>query len=448
MTSNQGLLFGMTVALAIGFSRPAAGGEIDKILQTAWEQQGVAAAEVIGDEQFLRRVTLDLIGRIPTLSERREFLDAPVREAAIARLLKTPEHARFFAETWTSFLVGYSTAFDTDREVLRLWLERQFRSGVGYDRIAEALVTASGPSAVDGPSNYLVRHPQDQAIQVSRHFLGIRLGCARCHDHPFARWTQDDYQQMQRFFAHTRRQQVAQGNIRLVDSLPDDGESLPTFLSGAQPATSQWRAELALFVTRSRPFARNLANRLWYHLLGRGIVHPPDDFQRQNPPAVPELLEYLTDRLVAERFDLKPVVREICNSQAYQRGSADARPEQQRLFAAGQLKPLTAEQLFDSLTVALDWQRPAAQRKTFIAAGAPRSLDEDFSLTWEYRETVQQLMARLSQTLPERPATAEQHFERILGRLPTDRERSLCRGVASEELIFALIHSNEFTFNH
>lgn len=423
---------------------------VDQILEKTWIQQGIEPVPVCTDEEFLRRITLDLVGRIPTLDELHAFQAQPDRSAKIDTLLASGEFARSWSEVWTGTLVGYSDAFGADREVLRTWLEASFRDDLPYDELVRQLITAREPSALSGPSNFLVRHREEPVMKITQLFLGVRLDCARCHDHPFDRWTQDDFESMRRFFAATRQQQVTENNFQLVNLVPGDNLARPRFLTGAIPRTTQWRDEFALFTIRSKPFARTFANRFWYHFLGRGIVNPPDDANAENPPAVSELLEHLAEQARGDGFSVHGMIRRICNSRAYQLSSesdqADA--EREAVFACRVLKPMTPEQMFDSLQVALKFQATPVQRRAFIRVVATDALDADFSNTWDYRETAQALLTRLASQTPAPEANLDELFLRTLTRLPTERERDLCKSRTREEIAFALINGNEFYFNH
>ena len=284
---------------------------VDAILKSAWSEANIQPAPNCSDEQYLRRITLDLAGRIPTVEERTAFLANPDRQAVVEGLLSSAEFPLFWGELWTTQLFGYEDN-NADRDTLAQWLHEQFRTSRPYDQIVEELLTSTGESAFDGPVNFLLRYPDEPVVKVSRAFLGVRLDCARCHDHPFDRWTQTDFKRMNRFFEATERQDVSASNVRLVDVVRDvSAEERPRFLTGAEPRTTQWRAEFALFLTRSRPFARNFANRMWYHFLGRGIVHPVDDVNASNPASVPALLEALADEAQMHKFDIRQMIRLI-----------------------------------------------------------------------------------------------------------------------------------------
>lgn len=423
--------------------------QLDEWLAGVHRDQQVTPAEICSDEEFLRRVTLDLLGRIPSLGELREFQRKPNREEWIDRLLAEPRFAAFWSEVWTANLVGYVPAFDADRVVLRDWLKRALERDVPYDQIVTELLTATEASAFSGPTNFLLRYPEQPAVKVSRMFLGVRLDCARCHDHPFDRWTLDDYEKMSQFFESTSRRSIARGNLRLEDERRElERSQRPRFLTGAIPRTAQWRSELALFVTHSKPFARTFVNRVWYQLMGRGLVDPPDDFNASNPPVAPELLESLALQTRAEGFRLRPLIRKICVSQAYQRQVRADDDAGRRLFASRQLKPLLPEQIYDSLAIAFDRDVQPGQRIQFINKSVGRTLDEDFSLIWEDRDHAQAVLGRLALPTPEFKGTLEELYLRLLARQPTDEERQICRGHSIEQVCFALINSNEFLTNH
>ena len=425
--------------------------QIDRLLDAEQKRQGVVAVDICSDETFLRRLTLDLLGRIPTRTELQDFRRNPDRNALIQSLLDSEEFPQFWSEVWTASLVGYqSEAFDASREPLRLWIRQQLTDGVPYDRMVRELVSAEGDSAFDGPVNFLLRHREEPVIKVSRMFLGIRMDCARCHDHPFARWKRDDFDRFNQFFDSVEYREVSARNVRLVEEPRErDDDDGPRFLSGARPRTSRWRDELALFLTTCKPFARNYANRIWYHFLGRGIVHPPDDFSA-NDPVAPELLDYLTQYAQDTGFDLRAMIAAICTSQAYQRssGHSDSDSMDHALFASYVPKPLLPEQMLNSVAVVSGKSLRPSERQERLQRNSESSLDDDFSQTWEYRDNVQTVMQRLTSKPHFRETSTAAIFETVLTRAPTDREQALCRGRKKSQLAFALLHSNEFRFNH
>lgn len=434
---------------------------IDQFLDKAHVAAEIQPAPICDDATFLRRASLDLIGRIPTLDELDNFLassDLQKRSQAIDRLLKDPLFSRRFAEVWTAALIGFTQETPADRVVLMQWLDRQLTMRRSFKQIATSMIAAEGQSAVNGPVNFVVRHGEDTGVQVCRQFLGIRLDCARCHDHPFAKWTQDDFESMTRFFESVRTEEVTEGNIRVSGRpIRESEETLPRFLSGARPRTSQWRAELALFVTRSKPFARNFVNRVWYDLMGRGIVDPPDDFNTENEPASRELLEWLASDAKEHNFDIRRIYRLIGNSKAYQRVSiSDAfqgsstdvmmRSEELRLFARRIVKPLTPEQIYDSRSVATGNRE---SRTEFLREYRGETFDEEYVQTWKFRETIQTMLEQVTSDADIKtsvPSTAVA-YRCALSREPTAKEREACRGWSPKEILATLLQTNEFVFN-
>lgn len=423
---------------------------IDSILEEAWRGRGVTPAPLIDDAAFLRRLSLDLIGRVPTEAELKAFERRPDRAAKVDELLSSDGFASFWSDAWTTMLNGRGSPFESNREGLRVWMERRLRDNAPYDVLVTDLLTAEGSSAADGPASFLVRYPQEPAIKVSRLFLGVRLDCARCHDHPFDRWTQEDFRDFSLFFAALNRRYVGPGNVVLED-VPDRARGRsPRFLTGAKPVTRQWRQELALHLVRSRPFARAFANRLWYHFMGRGIVDPPDDVSERNKPSVPALLDHLAEEARRASFDLRAMIRLLVGSDAYRRSSAGTPRdrEAERLFAVRVLKPLLPEQFFDSIVTALEYEQARPRRAAFLAAVGGRSLDEDFTNLWAPRESIQATMAKLTIDLPAPSTSVEDLYRRLLSRPPTAAERKACAGRPPEDVVFALVGSNEFFFNH
>ncbi len=431
----------------------SAGPSIDAILSEEHARRSITASAVCSDEVFLRRITLDLAGRVPSLDEIRQFQADPNRAAKIDRLLESEEFAASWSETWTAMLVGYEDANDSDPKALRAWLENALNKRTPYDKIAQQLITARGQSALDGHVSFLLRHRDEPAVRVSRIFLGVRLDCARCHDHPFDRWTQADFESVSRFFDGMEIREVAERNMELFDRtentrrVPKD--ALPRFFTSSTPKTAMWRDEFALFVTSCKPFARTYANRIWYQLMGCGIVATPDDFSRDNKPASRELLDFLTDKAREQRFDIRAMIRLICNSAAYQRQTASTAnsPSEIELFAVRKIKPLTSEQLVDSIAQSLDMALAIDRREELIRWGIG-DVDEDFSETHRYRESVQGLMMRLTLGLKSPTPSMDELFLRTLGRAPTDDDIAACTGFAIDDVAFALVNSSEFFFNH
>ena len=456
------MIFRFVAVLMLGLSTNTGWGSedgrqvtIDSILASCYAERDIEPLPSCDDLQFLRRASLDLIGRVPTLEEIERFERDPDRESLIHQLVDSPDFDRFLSEVWTGWLVGYSNEFNTDREVLRQWLESQIRSGKSYQMIVQQLIDAEGSVAIDGPSNYLVRHRELPAIHVSRSFLGVRLECAQCHDHPFDRWTQEDYRRMNQFFASMQVVERNRTALLRDEPIQFEEDERPRFLTGSVPRTAELRKELALFITNCKPFARTFVNRTWYHLIGRGIIDPPDDHNQENPPVSRALLEYLADQTREQDFQIKPLFKLICQSKAYQRQCAtgETSDRDRALFAARQVKPLLPEQYVDSFNLICGASLDSLDRRLAIQnlIGETRLL-EDYQRTWEYRETDQQLMQKIAANLPRQKQSGKVDLNRlflqILTRYPSDSERATCRGMSRADITFALVFGNEFFFNH
>jgi hypothetical protein len=254
------------------------------------------------------------------------------------------------------------------------WIRDQIAFNVPLDQFVRAIVTAKGPNFTHPPASFYrrVRTPEDAVETVSQVFMGVRLGCAKCHNHVAERWTQDDYYGMAAFFSQVRfkngPQNFAQYNkeetvFLLTDSelrQPRTGAVMKPRPLGGEPVEVKMdedrREKLAdWLVSASNPFfARAAVNRIWYHLTGRGIVEPVDDFRESNPPASTELLNALADDFVAHGFDIKQTMRLILNSRVYQLGSQpnEYNGEDTRYFSHATVRILSAEQMLDSACLA------------------------------------------------------------------------------------------------
>lgn len=429
---------------------------IDDYLAKIYSEESIVANPVVEDLSFLRRANLDLVGRIPTLEEIEAYKANPDREKLVDRLIDSDEFDQFTSEAWTTWLIGYSNAFQTDRETFRIWLSDQLKNDSSFKTIVSQILTAEGSTAINGPTNFLARHFEQPTTAVCRSFLGVRLECAQCHDHPFDQWTQNDYEAMKSFF-----QPLLRRNENGVAAIFDDNRRRsegpkPVFLTGSKPRTQRYRQELALYLTNCKPFARNFANRVWYYLMGRGIVDPPDDFNQENQPVDRDLLELLTQIARDSDFDIKEMFRIVCKTQAYQRAVANAENSQSsiRLFAAKTIKPVLPVQYLNSLLVGLERDLPFSERRQLLRRLINlQDLNEDYQRLWEYRESIQQLMNKITfefqgSIKDNQKTNTSNMFLRLLTRQPTVKELKFCEGQKAADIMFALALSNEFFFNH
>jgi hypothetical protein len=389
---------------------------IDADVRSAYQQENVTPAAQASDALFLRRVHLDLLGTIPTYEEASRFLNdqAPDKRAGlIDRLLGDPRYARHQADVWDLVLFGRNPS-DRDltsrRDGFHKWLTDRFAKNVPYDRWVRELLLAEGPTD-QGPAMFYAlfrNEPAEAADTVSRLFLGTQLRCARCHDHPYEKWKQEDFYGMAGFFVRlafvdapvngkrnylivekssgevlftgpAKDQKPGQkgtplkarflgGEVLEEPALPKDFKEPD--LKGAKTAPAPLfsrKAKLAEWVTAAdNPyFARAAANRLWAQFMGRGLVQPVDDLGSKKTPSHPQLLQALTEQFVAHQFDMKWFIRELVNSHTYQLANTSPGTDSAPLwYERARVRPLSAEELFSAIRVAsgFDAADPKADR--------------------------------------------------------------------------------------
>lgn len=338
----------------------------------------IPPSELSDDAQFCRRVHLDVLGIIPTPDEVVAFVedtDPDKRTRLIDELLERPEYIDYWTLKWAD-LLGNNQRFTGVKGAIGFhrWIRDQVAYNEPLDRFAHTLITAQGPNFTNPPASFYrrIRNPEDAVETVSQVFMGVRLGCAKCHNHVAERWTQDDYYGMAAFFSQVQYkngpQNFAQYNkeetVYLVPGgetrQPRTGQVMQPKPLGGEPAVVQGdgdrrRALADWLVAPSNPFfAKASVNRIWYHLMGRGIVEPVDDFSESNPPASAELLQALADDFVAHGFDVKRTIRLILNSRVYQLTSAanEFNAADNRYFSHATVRMLSAEQMLDSSCLA------------------------------------------------------------------------------------------------
>jgi hypothetical protein len=433
---------------------PAWCGNIDALLEQAQAKAGVHATELCDDATFIRRLSLDLLGRVPTENEYLAFVAAPDRTRAVDRMLTSEEHPEFWSQLWTTMLIGRGQARYIERELLRSWLQQSLQDELPLNQMAFQLITASGVTSLHGPVNYVAASRSDPVMRLSRTFLSVQLDCAQCHDHPYDRWTNEDYVALQRFYALTRFREVS-GGVAVSDEGPSQDSPLPVFLTGRRPHTSAWRQELGMMVVSSKPFSRAMVNRTWHWLTGRGIVDPVDGLSRENAAASAELLEELASDLRSESFHLRSLIRRICLSDAYQRKPPDVNAttenaaQQRELFAARNIRPLLPEQWIASVAIVLDQPVPSAaaiaqQASDWLGVTQQSSPAGD---PFAWTANTQTLVRELADEIPAPVRDLESMFLATLARKPTKVERESAGGYNSRDIIFALVHGSEFMTN-
>ncbi len=485
---------------------------IDPLVHAKLRKLNIVPSAQADDATFMRRVYLDIIGTLPTAAEAREFLsdDRPDRRSLLVeRLLQRPEYADYQALKWADLLrvdrlaLGHKGAYQYYQ-----WIRNGFQKNKPFDELATELLTAAGP-VQDAPAAQFYKVAGDahkRAATFSQVFLGVRIECAQCHHHPTDRWSQTDYFGMHAFFTQVGFQKSKWGEALTVQGTeksvhPRTGTEvfahpLATKNPTTQPSGDR-REILARWLTaNSNPwFARNIANRAWAHFMGRGLVEPIDDFRLTNPPSNPQLLDALAADFVDNGYDYRNLTRTIVASAAYQRStdvnSTNQRDEQN--YSRFLLKRLDAEVLFDAIVQTTgvpekfagvadgyraiqlwDSQVPHYFLKTF---GRPLrvtacSCERSFSPTVgqvlhvlnspEIQEKLSHeggRVARLVRTIDDDAALVEELTLTCFGRYPSGAEKEKLaahlqgksgqqRRKAAEDVVWSLMNSMEFLFNH
>jgi len=388
----------VTLATPLTAAEPRALAQrIDHHLAQHWKADKVQPAPLADDAEFLRRVYLDLTGRIPLPRDVHDFLadkDPDKRRQLVDDLLDSPRHSTHFANVWRALLIP-EVAASAEARVFQIgfeaWLNQKLRANVSFDQVVKELL--STPIAVEQQSpESVLKHPErpnplaffavkdaspaNLAATTTRLFLGIQIECAQCHDHPFASWSREQFWNQAAFFAGIERQgdgifaplseAVERREIAIADSKKI---AKALFLDQKSPEwkekTSPRVALAAWITTAENPyFAKATVNRLWGQLMGRGIVEPVDDFNDENKPSHPELLDELAQAFVAAKFDVRFMLRAICLSEAYQRSSvrSHASQDEPRHFAKMTVKGLSGEQFFDNLALATGYRESPNDR--------------------------------------------------------------------------------------
>ena len=352
-------------------------GMIDRHIDQRLASAQIQPSPQTTDAEFVRRAYLDIVGVIPTAEQAVAFLDdkSPGKRAKlIDQLLADPRYGRRMADIWTTLMypIDSDNRF-VSKAPLHKWLEENFNANLHWDRMAFELMTATGDPEKNGATVYTMsnRGVDKLTDSVGKLFLGVQIQCAQCHNHPFTHWKQAEYWGLAQFFykVNVSNPRAAkdggtisvseEGRInRKINAVPESAKDVAPKLLGADKLkldpTKPYRPVLANWVcSPTNPFfARAFVNRLWAQYMGRGIVNPVDDLSVENEPTHPELLNALAREFTDSGFDVKHLIRGLCNSKAYQRTSrplGDNRDDKV-LYSHQAIKVLSGEQLYDSLT--------------------------------------------------------------------------------------------------
>jgi hypothetical protein len=374
---------------------------IDERIHEKLQKMHIVPSALCSDEVFVRRVYLDVIGQLPTEQDTLGFLNddrADKRAHLVDALLARKEFVELWVMKWSELLQIRSNVDFSYKSALLYynWLRDRIAGNVGFDEIVVELLSASGGTFKNPPTNYYQVEPDllKTSENVAQVFMGIRMQCAQCHNHPFDRWTMDDYYSFASFFNHIgrkgsddpREKVVFKKNKKEEVKNPVSKQAmLPRFLGGVQPEI-KWnqdrrRVMAEWLVSHENPyFSRNLSNIIWAHFFGQGIVEPVDDVRISNPPSNPELLDELASKLVSYDYDFRKLVRDICLSRTYQLSTSvtASNASDTRNFAKGTIRRIRAEVLLDCISQVTKTQNkfkglPKGARAVQIADGSTSS---------------------------------------------------------------------------
>ncbi|MCC6510589.1 MAG: DUF1553 domain-containing protein, partial [Pirellulaceae bacterium] len=360
---------------------------IDALVAQKWQRMKIAPSDLANDAEFLRRVTLDLTGLPPTPTAVRAFL-ADARQSRVKRaevidqLIGNADFVEHWSNKWADLLQVNSKFLGKEgADAFRQWIRKQVDDNVPYDQFARSILTASGSNKDNPPASYfkILRDPTLMMENTTHLFLAIRFNCNKCHDHPFERWTQDQYNELSSYFAQVGLKRdpasgdrniggsAVEGAQPLFEEIFDkaDGEikhertgktvkpNFPFPVEFAAAENASRRQLLADWITSPKNpyFARSFVNRLWGYLTGTGLMEPLDDIRAGNPPTNPELLDHLTEEFVKSNFNVEHVLRLICNSRTYQLsvGSNEWNEDDTLNYSHAKARRLPAEVLYDAV---------------------------------------------------------------------------------------------------
>lgn len=352
------------------WTNPPESNYIDKLTFEKLKQLEILPSDLCGDEEFVRRVYLDVLGELPSPGESQAFLasqEPDKRSKLIEQLVDRPEYAEFWALKWADLLrVNSKKVTTAGVQKFRRWIVASVRDNKPYDQFARELLSATGSTFDNPAANYFrtAADTNDCTETTAQLFLGIRIQCAKCHNHPFERWTQDNYYGIGAFFNRVQRKASPATDELVIWSArggevtqPRTGKQMKPWLPLAGeadiPAEDDRRDAFVTWLTGpDNPFfAKAEANRVWGYLMGRGIVEPVDDFRASNPPSNAALLDALAADFVKHGYDRKHLIRTILNSRAYQLSSRTNafNKNDVKYFSHARTRLLTAEQLLDAI---------------------------------------------------------------------------------------------------
>ncbi len=492
---------------------PEPGNYVDQLVDKKLQQLRLVPSGPCTDAEFIRRLTIDITGLLPTEEEVLRFTADPApdkREALVDQLLERKEFSEIWALKFAQLLMIKSSNVVSKKSALLYasWLTDQFARNVPINEMVHDLLTSTGGTFGEPATNFyeIERDTLKTSENVAQVFMGIRTQCTQCHNHPFDRWTMNDYYGLAAFFAQVGRKQAEDYREKIVFNQfsgetkhPVTGKTVaPKFLGGIEPDTKgKDRREVLAdwLVSPENPFfAPSIANRVWAHYMGVGIIDQVDDIRVSNPPTNPELLAKLGEKLIEYDYDFRKLVRDICVSRAYSRSSLanESNAHDTRNYAHAVIRRIPAESLLDCLCQVTNSPDkfsglPLGSRAVQIADGAvsnyflntfgrsPRLTVCDCEATTSPSlsqalhllngESVHNKIVRskvISKWLGEEKLTPDQVLDRIyirsLARMPDDTERTATHEMLAaegananqvlEDVFWAVLNGREFVFNH
>ncbi|MDG2222915.1 MAG: DUF1549 and DUF1553 domain-containing protein [Rubripirellula sp.] len=335
---------------------------IDQFINTQLHRLRLPASPAANDWVFLRRVTLDLTGRLPSAEAAIQYVantSDDKRQQTINALLQSEAFSEYWALKWANDLgIDSKQLQPQGARAYHHWFKQQLQLDTAWDQMVVEMLTKSGDSFENGAVNFLrsAGNPGELAERTSRAFMGVRLQCANCHDHPLDHWQQDDYHGLAAIFAKLNRQRIVEVSERGEVTHPVTGQAAIPRIPGQRflTNTKDGRTELADWLTSPQNpyFAKAMVNRIWLHLMGRGLVDPVDDLRTTNPATHPELLQWLADDFANNGFRIQHTIKTICNSATYSRDSAPIPGNETDVifYSHALTKPLEAEVIADAIT--------------------------------------------------------------------------------------------------
>jgi hypothetical protein len=508
---------------------------LDQQLRQGWSDNEIQPSPAASDEEWVRRAYLDVAGRIPTLTEVRAFISdkSPRKRAALVdQLLEDDDYVRNWTTIWTNLCIGRGTPRRVSRPSMEKFFREAFAKKRPWDEVVVDLISAEGHFEENGAVNYILAQMQmpDDGVQLTamtaRLFLGTQIQCTQCHNHPFNKWQQEEFWEFNSFFRQVDKADHRKRDDKSGQMIDDYSEVIwrdfgdPVFfekrngeMRSAYPrfqgvvvdaaATTDRRAELAKLLVQppaGQPTQIALAfvNRTWGHFFGYGLTRPVDDMGPHNPPSHPALLERLALDFMKSDYDVRHLIRLICNSEAYGLTSQSI-PENEAdnpesgevpLFSHMAIKSMSAEMLYDSLIVASNahqagrggWAAQEAQRREWMQQFVVAFNNDENDEATTFNGTIPQALMMMNSDLMEKAVSVERGsflyetlsqkgsdtqkietlYQAALSRSPSRSEiqkvQKLIAGSGSgsvsakasafQDLFWALLNSNEFVFVH